>query len=298
VACAAAEPILFDGRLPRGYTLRDLDASIGPYLSVVKGAQNASHAPYSLTPTQYTTLSPLPPTPLWPAVSPDIPIALTIDNTSIFTPGGSAPQLGFRRTDLIAQPSAPGANRTAFNDGMLDAGLTAFHFSVRADEANPLNFTHEYQAVWIEPDDGSHVFDLQIGTPFNTTLASPNTLRIRTHNGTPLFSTSFSPRTWHNFAVAVDWPAQTLQTFYSRDAAPLQRVTPVIQNAGALAGSEGQGDFHVALLKLPLIDSADTPAEQADVVHFGIQEGGTEGIVFSGVFVERLRGRGELSRGL
>ncbi|KAI0026555.1 hypothetical protein K488DRAFT_92328, partial [Vararia minispora EC-137] len=199
--CAAAEPIL-------------LDVSIGPYLSLVRGTQNASHAclPFSpsIQPTLLDPSSTLPSPPTHPLPS-GPPPPQTPPSPSQFTPGGSAPQLGFRRMDLIAQPPARGANRTAFNDGVLDAGLTAFHFSMCVDEARPLNFAHEYQAVWIEPDDGSHVFDLQIGlsrapllsslrhtdvvpnnagTPCNTTLASPNTLRIRTHNGTPLFSTA------------------------------------------------------------------------------------------------------------
>ena len=43
----------------------------------------------------------------------------------------------------------------------------------------------------------------------------------------------------------------------------------------------------LTFLQLPLIDPADTPSEQADVVHFGIQEGTKEGLFFSGVFVER-----------
>ena len=41
-----------------------------------------------------------------------------------------------------------------------------------------------------------------------------------------------------------------------------------------------------ALYQLPLVDPADTPAEQGDVVHFGIQEGTTEGLLYSGAFVE------------
>lgn len=103
-----------------------------------------------------------PGTPLWGVE--DRPILVAIDNSSVFIPGGSTPQFGFRRTDLIAQPSAPGANRTAFDEEVLETGNTTFHFSVQADLNHPLNLTHEYQVVWIEPNDGSHVFDLQIGT--------------------------------------------------------------------------------------------------------------------------------------
>lgn len=34
------------------------------------------------------------------------------------------------------------------------------------------------------------------------------------------------------------------------------------------------------------MNPADTPADQGDVVHFGIQEGTTEALLYSGVFVE------------
>jgi len=46
---------------------------------------------------------------------------------------------------------------------MLESDVTAFHFSVYADTKRPLNYTHEYQAVFVEKPDGSHVFDLQTG---------------------------------------------------------------------------------------------------------------------------------------
>lgn len=39
-------------------------------------------------------------------------------------------------------------------------------------------------------------------------------------------------------------------------------------------------------MQLPLVDPADTPSEQSDVVHYGIQEGTLEGLLYSGVFVE------------
>ena len=104
-----------------------------------------------------------PATPLW-SVPEDQPIRTLIDNSSVFTPGpNGAPQFGFRRSEIIAQPSQNG-NRTAFDDQILDSNITAFHFSVHADAQLPLNYTHEYQAVWIEPSDGSHIFDLQTGT--------------------------------------------------------------------------------------------------------------------------------------
>ncbi len=48
--------------------------------------------------------------------------------------------------------------------------------------------------------------------------------------------------------------------------------------------------------QLPLVNLADSPAEQGDVVHYGIQEGTTEALLYSGVFVEDAAGG--ISRGL
>lgn len=45
----------------------------------------------------------------------------------------------------------------------METGVTAFHFSVMKDDKKPLNSSHEYQVVFIEPNDGTHVFDLQTG---------------------------------------------------------------------------------------------------------------------------------------
>ncbi|KAI0058240.1 hypothetical protein BV25DRAFT_1290923 [Artomyces pyxidatus] len=279
VALVRSTPVLWDGRAPFDYTKAELDASDGPYLSVVKGTQNASHYDSFLGHS-------LPATPLWS--TPEQAILTTIDNSSIFTPGGSPPQNGFRRGEIIAQPFA-GANRTTF-DAVLETGVSAFHFSVRTDDALPLNYKHEYQVVWIEPTDGTHVFDLQIGTPFNTTpSATSHNLKIRSHNSTVLFSTPFVPETWHNFAVVVDWTHLTLQVHYSAGAQTLSTVSKVVPNTGVTAGSAGQGEFHFGVLKLPLIDPSETPAEQGDVVHYGIQEGTREGLIYSGVFVESVQ---------
>lgn len=41
-------------------------------------------------------------------------------------------------------------------------------------------------------------------------------------------------------------------------------------------------------VQLPLVNPADTPTDQGDVVHFGIQEGTKEGLTYSGVFVENV----------
>ncbi|KAK7689951.1 hypothetical protein QCA50_006591 [Cerrena zonata] len=281
---ASATPIIYDGRASFNLTAANLDANKGPFLTVVKGSQNASH---------YTTLlgQNVLATPLWSKaryVPAEQVVSVSVDNSSIFSPGGN-PQNGFRRTDLIAA-----------NDGehtelltKIETGVTAFHFSVKKDDKKPLNLSHEYQPVFIEPNDGTHVFDLQVGSPFTIptgTLPSNNSniLKIRDHSGNILFSTDFTSNNWHNFAVQVDWTNLKLGVFYSKDNAVLAPVSKLVANAGAKNGTDGQGDFHVALLKLPIANPADSAAQQSDVPHFGSQEGTTEALLYSGVFVESV----------
>lgn len=112
-----------------------------------------------------------PPTPLWnkqyyplfPNHSPfnEQVLAITIDNSSVFVPGGSSPQYGFRRTDIIAQK----AGNSSTLIPVMETGVSVFHFSIKADKIRPLNYSHEYQVVYVEPRDGTHVFDIQLGEP-------------------------------------------------------------------------------------------------------------------------------------
>ncbi|TDL19698.1 hypothetical protein BD410DRAFT_401484 [Rickenella mellea] len=286
----AATPLVYDGRAPFNLTPANLDASTGPYLTGVKGAtQNASH---------YTKLlgRTVPATPLWSTASRFLPVpteqplSVSIDNTSIFVPGSSAPQNGFRRTELLAQINN---NHTAFI--ATEVGTNVYHVSIMQDPLRPLNFDHEYQIVFIEPNDGTHVFEIQLGSPFTNPTgklpaADAHSFKIRDHALNLLFSTPFTPLTWHNFAIQVNFDARTLGVFYSQNSNTLKPVTKLVSNSAASAGAAGQGDFHFGVLKLPLVDPADTPAEQSDVVHFGIQEGKTEALIYSGVFVEKVSG--------
>ena len=45
----------------------------------------------------------------------------------------------------------------------METGVSVFHFSIMVNEKRSLNYSHEYQVVYIEPKDGSHVFDIQLG---------------------------------------------------------------------------------------------------------------------------------------
>ncbi|KAF8272614.1 hypothetical protein EI94DRAFT_248719 [Lactarius quietus] len=270
--------LLYNGQAPLTFTAANLNDTTSPY-STVQGSESASNY------VQFLGTS-IPPTPLWDSTVQDQPVLVSIDNTSVFVPGGGQPQFGFRRTELVAQQNQVG-NFTVF-DGQIESNKTAFHFSMQVDSTKPLNLTHEYQPVFIEPADGTHVFDIQMGTPFNSTLPAnqANVFRFRSHNTSVLFQTQVDPTAWHNFAVVVDWVNLTLQLFFSLNGSPLQSVTGVEDNSSIAQGPKGQGEWHFGVLKLPLINPADSPQNQSDLVHHGIQEGTTEGMRYSGVFVE------------
>ncbi|KAI0684517.1 hypothetical protein BC835DRAFT_1293033, partial [Cytidiella melzeri] len=141
-----------------------------------------------------------------------------------------------------------------------------------------------------------------IGSPFTDPtgpLPSPDAhfLKVRDHARNVLFQTHFTQNSWHNFAVEVDWTNRTLAVLYSADAVPLEVVQKPTPNLSATAGPDGQGDYHFGVLKLPLVNPADTPTDQGDVVHFGIQEGTTEALLYSGVFVENASGGVSVGRG-
>ncbi|KAJ7480654.1 hypothetical protein FB451DRAFT_152162 [Mycena latifolia] len=283
ITSAASTAIIYDGRVPYSMKTAALDTSTGPFLTAVKG-QNESASYYS-TLLGHSAL----PTPLWNALG-IIPteqvISIRIDNSSVFVPGGGPPQYGFRRTEFIAQKDG---NATAL-DAKMETGVSIFHFSIKADVLRPLNYNHEYQIVFIEPSDGSHVFGIQLGSPFTDPtgqLPAPNahSFKVLDHALNVLFTTPFVPLVWHNFAITVDWDNRTLKVSYSPDGLPLKTVTPTLSNPTATAGA--LGDFHFGVLKLPLVNPNDSAVDQSDVVHHGIQEGTTEGLFYSGVYVER-----------
>ncbi|KAG8722350.1 hypothetical protein FRC09_006389 [Ceratobasidium sp. 395] len=291
VAGALATPVLYDGKAPLNYTSAQIDAFAAPYVYVVKGSKPASG---------YVSFDPNvpPPTPLWyslknlPKLASEQTVSVKIDNSSVFVPGGNPAnsQYGFRRTEIIAQN-----DRT-----VLEQGKSVWHFSIQRDEKRPLNYKHEYQIVFIEPNDGTHVFGVKVGSSFTVPTAAKlptataHNLEVLDHALNVVYSTPFDPLTWHNFAVQVDWDARTLGVFASKGALPLKKVSKLVSNNSTQAGAAGQGDFHFGVLKLlpqlPLADPKDTPSQQGDVVHRGIQEGTLEGLYYSGVFVESASG--------
>jgi hypothetical protein len=125
------------------------------------------------------------------------PVEVLISDNSIFND-----QVGFRRAELIPV-SNNGADAST-------QGVKTLHFSVLKDVVRPLNLSHEYQLAFLESQDFStNQFVLKTGTILGQNTADPDTLQLfgNLNDGQLLFSTAFTPGTFHNFALQLDFNA-------------------------------------------------------------------------------------------
>jgi hypothetical protein len=196
---AAKAQIIWDGRIPTNFSQSAFDsASTSPFSPEFV---RAADVPFS----QIIQFPDVPPSLFDGDTS--RPIEVTINDKSIFAPGGNS-QNGFRRAELLPSTNN-GTDATV-------QGVTTLHFSIKEDPAKPLNYSHEYQLVFIETNDfASHVWTLKTGTPFGTDPASlpegqAKTLRLgsSTAGGAMeevLFQTPFDTGISYNFAIQTDW---------------------------------------------------------------------------------------------
>jgi len=262
--------LLFDGRVQQGVTPADFDKNTSIYDHQFVHGDNQTWAEIIKFPR-------VPPS-LFDLEVNAKPLEVTINDQSIFTPGGGAPQVGFRRSELV--PATNNGSDITVN------GTTTFHWSIRNDPFRPLNFSHEFHPVWHETADFStSEITFLTGKPFNQsfdpTVHNPLTLRLagRQSNSpeTTFFQTPFTFDVWHNFALTLGWDSNLLTFYYSKGYAPLRKVVGPTFNNNA-----GGGQFHVGMLKLP------TGPLGIDVLHEGFQESNlNEGLIYGGVFIEQ-----------
>ncbi|KAK1972337.1 hypothetical protein LY78DRAFT_665411 [Colletotrichum sublineola] len=187
--------------------------------------------------------------------------AINIDDKSIFIPQGGEPQSNIRRADLL--PSI----RSQLNDVAV-TGVRTLHFSVQRDATKPLNATHDYQIVNLESKDFSfRQFDVRTGADNGNEIAIFGNSQT-TPAPEKIFSTPFGEGQFENFAMKLDFNANTMQVFHSTGQEPLEQVTEPVANDLA-----GLGEYHFALQKNPVGD-APQPT--------GIQEA----LIFGGIFME------------
>lgn len=182
-------PILFDGRVALNDSLALFDTTSSPFDPVyVKGA-NLSFSQIlefpNVTSSRFDGQS-------------NKAIEVTIDDRSIFLSGGTTPQNGFRRAELILN----GQN----GSDVSDSGVVTFHWSVRADTARPLNYSHEYQVVWHERADfTANQFEFETGTLLDGTTADPKAWKMLNETGDLVWQTPMDWSEWQNFAVTFDY---------------------------------------------------------------------------------------------
>jgi len=146
----------------------------------------------------------------------NIAIEVTLSDASIFAPSPTNVQTGFRRAEL----------NPASNNGTDPStlGIKTLHFSVRKDDARPLNLSHEYQLVFLEDAKFStNQFVLKTGTIAGQPVGQSSDLLVLQGNvNAPvvknLFNVTFLADTWHNFALVLDFTAKCVfpqSLFYS-----------------------------------------------------------------------------------
>ncbi|PQE05255.1 hypothetical protein CJF31_00008779 [Rutstroemia sp. NJR-2017a BVV2] len=275
MALAQNCPIQYDGRMPAGTTPASFDSkstSLFDPGNVFGKSTSTFESIYKTTSLNFGQIShgfdhcgqP--------------PIEVTLSDKSIFAPSATNVQLGFRRAELL-----PASNN---GSDASTTGVKTLHFSIQKDIAHPLNFSHEYQLVFLETADFSdNQFVLKTGTILgsNGTAATGDRLVVVgnvNEGAAELFSTPWTEG-WHNFGVVLDFDANTIQILHSTSHLPLQAVTTPLRN-----NISGRGQYHFGMLKKP----TNTPSG-GDVTKSGFQESGIdERVVYGGIFMEESKG--------
>lgn len=206
-------------------------------------------------------------------------VEVTIDDRAIFTPSPDNRQVGFRRAELLPKPVNATDSAT---------GLKTLHWSLKIDKSRPLNYSHEYQLVWLENQDYSaNQFTLGTGTPYGKNDTSRKEAKslflLGTSASNPqqtLWKTPFTDGVWHNFGLVLDYNKNHVEVFYSKDGEPLTRKTKFLAN-----DLSNLGQYHFGVLKKPI----GPPG--IDITKQGFQPAGIhEGLAYGGTFEENSAG--------
>lgn len=134
-----------------------------------------------------------------------ISVEVTISDSSIFNS-----QTGFRRAELLPASNSGSDPSTQ--------GIKTLHFSLQQDTNRPLNFSHEYQLVFLETADFStNQFALKTGAISGHAGQGNNRLVLQSNvrNPTDLHAVSFTAGVWHNYAITLDFTAKWVFHFHN-----------------------------------------------------------------------------------
>ncbi|KAA1111198.1 hypothetical protein PGTUg99_001447 [Puccinia graminis f. sp. tritici] len=197
-------------------------------------------------------------------------VALKINDNSIFKD-----QLGFRRNDIVPE----------YNAKLFETGTKTYHHSFIFTKGGKLDLKHGYLLASVEFPDA---FDSK--NTAGTADKDANKIRVRDINFKTLFDVDVKSDVIFNFAIEVDWKANSLSVYHSTGDDPLKQVVkpaaivPTNPKAVKVAGT---GEWHIQMIKEPLPNPADPVEKRSDVPHNGIQEKGiNESIIALRNFIE------------
>jgi len=254
--------VAWDGRISSSAALTDFESSSSPYDPSFVYGENLEWSSILDFPSSNATS-------LFDKAGHKA-VEVTISDESIFAPSADNRQTGFRRAELL--PDGGDAIVT---------GIKTLHFSIQADAARPLNYSHEYQLVFVETADYStNQLVLKTGTILTgSPNVATNVLQLQGTQASSqpqtIFTSDFTPGTWYNYGIVLDFDQNTVEVLFSEGSAPLVSKTSPTSN-----DLSGKGQWHFGLLKKPT-------GQVSDITKQGYQESGiNEGVIFGGIFFE------------
>lgn len=191
-------PVTLDGRVPLNSTLKTFDTTASPFSPTYTKGQNLTWSQIIKLPKIRASKFDL--------LIHSKALEVTINDASIFLPGGSSRQVGFRRAGLLMGNGSDATN----------VGVKTFHWSVKQDLDAKMNLTHEYMNVWHEANDyASNQFSLNtgimleqdkpIGSNVTTTGLDRRLWKILDRKNNVVWTTRIEWDDWQNFAVTVNY---------------------------------------------------------------------------------------------
>lgn len=196
-------PIIFDGRVPLNTTLSTFDTASSPFSPQYVKGENLTWSSILLLPNVTKSR--------FDDFNIHRPLEVTINDKSLFRPGGGRVQVGFRRAGLLLRDD----KNPVGSDGA-DAGIVTFHWSIRQDAARALNLSHEYMNVWHERADyagnqftfvGGVVLKQDGGDGIDTP-EERNAWKVQDSKNRVVFRTPILEETWQNFGIRLDYGMQ------------------------------------------------------------------------------------------
>jgi hypothetical protein len=123
---AAKCSVVVDARFPKASTGADVDAGKLPFNNAYDLGENQTWAEVLKFPKTSRSLF---------DNKKYKSVEVTLSDGSIFAPSSDNVQRGFRRSELLPQPSSATA---------AVSGVKTWHLSLQRDENRPLNYSHEY----------------------------------------------------------------------------------------------------------------------------------------------------------